>query len=184
MLMSLVDVVATWRDAHAGSTCGMSMDQTSTLPLRLSFHQVGQACDVLQLEEFSPRPPEPGEVLVRILAAPLNPADLNTIEGNYGVKLELPATPGIEGCGEVLESRAADFKPGDRVIFLRRADTWSTHTTVEASALYPLPDGMDPLQAAMLKVNPATAWRLLRGIETLEAGDWIVQNAGNSAVGR
>lgn len=148
---------------------------------RLVFRQTGKPNEVLETESFVPRKPKPGEVLVRILAAPINPADLNTIEGTYGVKLELPATPGVEGCGEVVTSGDAAFSPGDRVIFLRRADTWATHTTVAADSLFKLPPGIDPLQAAMLKVNPATAWQLLHGAAK---GEWIVQNAGNSAVGR
>jgi NADPH:quinone reductase-like Zn-dependent oxidoreductase len=151
---------------------------------RLIFRQTGKPADVLETQAFSPRPPQSGEVLARILAAPVNPADLNTIEGTYGVKLELPATPGVEGCGVVEASTDAAFQPGDKVIFLRRADTWSTHTTVPANSLFKLPPEIDPLQAAMLKVNPATAWRLLHGIEPAKPGDWIVQNAGNSAVGR
>jgi mitochondrial enoyl-[acyl-carrier protein] reductase / trans-2-enoyl-CoA reductase len=151
---------------------------------RLVFSQTGKPAEVLEKQAFSPRPPQSGEVLARILAAPVNPADLNTIEGTYGVKLELPATPGIEGCGVVEASEDAAFQPGDKVIFLRRADTWATHTTVRADTLFKLPPDIDPLQAAMLKVNPATAWRLLHGIESAKPGDWIVQNAGNSAVGR
>lgn len=140
--------------------------------------------DRLQVEPFSPIAPEPGEVLVKMLAAPVNPADLNFIEGTYGVKPALPATPGVEGCGEVVESRSPDFQPGDRVIFLRRAATWASHTVVDASILFKLPPMIDPLQAAMLKVNPATAWRLLHGFGKPAAGEWVVQNAGNSAVGR
>jgi mitochondrial enoyl-[acyl-carrier protein] reductase / trans-2-enoyl-CoA reductase len=151
---------------------------------RLVFRQTGKPTDVLETESFVPREPLPGEVLIRILAAPINPADLNTIEGTYGVKLELPATPGIEGSGEVVISGDESFQPGDRVIFLRRADTWSSHTTVAADTLFKLTPDIDPLQAAMLKVNPATAWQLLHGIEAAVKGDWIVQNAGNSAVGR
>ena len=151
---------------------------------QLRFPQFGKPTEVLEVAEFSPKPPEAGEVLVRILAAPINPADLNTIEGTYGVKPELPAVPGIEGCGEVVESGSADYQPGDRVIFLRRAATWATHTTVSADALFKLPADIDPVQAAMLKVNPATAWRLLHEFENLKQGDWVVQNLGNSAVGR
>jgi trans-2-enoyl-CoA reductase len=151
---------------------------------RLVFRQTGKPSEVLETESFSPRQPQPGEVLVRILAAPINPADLNTIEGTYGVKLELPASPGVEGCGEVVTSADDAFTPGDRVIFLRRADTWASHTTVAADTLFKLPHGIDPLQASMLKVNPATAWQLLHCIETAAKGDWVVQNAGNSAVGR
>jgi mitochondrial enoyl-[acyl-carrier protein] reductase / trans-2-enoyl-CoA reductase len=151
---------------------------------RLIFRQTGKPAEVLETQAFSPRPPQSGEVLARILAAPINPADLNTIEGTYGVKLELPATPGVEGCGVVEASADAAFQPGDKVIFLRRADTWATHTTVAAESLFKLPPEIDPLQAAMLKVNPATAWRLLHGIDPAKPGAWIVQNAGNSAVGR
>ncbi|HSP43972.1 MAG TPA: 2-enoyl thioester reductase domain-containing protein, partial [Luteolibacter sp.] len=161
----------------------MDPAQAAVLPgTRLVFRETGKPSEVLETETFTPRPPEDGEVLVRILAAPINPADLNTVEGTYGVKLELPATPGIEGCGEVLESKDDGFAPGDRVIFLRRADTWATHTTVPAASLFKLPSGIDPQQAAMLKVNPATAWQLLHGFERLKTGDCIVQNAGNSAV--
>ncbi len=161
------------------------MSATSQPPSRrLVFHQTGKPADVLQIEDFTPRPPLAGEVLVRMLAAPINPADLNTIEGTYGVKPTLPAVPGIEGCGEVQTSASPDFAPGDRVIFLRRAETWATHTTVAADSLFKLPSSIDPLQAAMLKVNPATAWCLLHHFATLQPGDTIVQNLGNSAVGR
>lgn len=151
---------------------------------QLVFHQTGKPAEVLEVLPFQLQPPAAGEVLVRILAAPINPADLNTIEGTYGVKPGLPAVPGIEGCGVVEMSADSGFMAGDKVMFLRRASTWSTHTTVPADALFKLPPDIDPLQAAMLKVNPATAWRLLHGFETLRPGDSIVQNLGNSAVGR
>lgn len=136
------------------------------------------------MEELPPAELLDGEVRLRILAAPLNPADLNFVEGTYGVKPELPAVPGIEGCGEVVESRSPDFQPGDRAILLRRAGTWADEASLPAEHLFKLPHGIDPLQAAMLKVNPATAWRLLTGFGTPPPGSWIVQNAANSAVGR
>ena len=162
----------------------MNSDASPAPGHRLIFHQTGKPGEVLGREAFAPLAPDAGEVLVRLLAAPINPADLNTIEGTYGVKPTLPAVPGIEGCGVVVASGAADFQPGERVMFLRRAATWASHTTVPADALFKLPPAIDPVQAAMLKVNPATAWRLLHGFEPLAAGDWIVQNLGNSAVGR
>jgi NADPH:quinone reductase-like Zn-dependent oxidoreductase len=55
---------------------------------------------------------------------------------------------------------------------------------VDACQVIPVPQGLDPLQAAMLSVNPATAWRMLHDFATLQPGDWIVQNAANSGVGR
>jgi len=151
---------------------------------RLVIEETGVPVDKLRVQAFSLPPPGSDQVLVRMLAAPVNPADLNFIEGTYGVKPELPATPGVEGCGVVEASGAADYQPGDRVIFLRRAATWASHTLMAAHGLFKLPAGIEPLQAAMLKVNPATAWRLLHGFGKPEQSGWIVQNAGNSAVGR
>jgi NADPH:quinone reductase-like Zn-dependent oxidoreductase len=156
----------------------------TTAGSRLVFRETGKPEAVLAIEQFELLDPAAGEVRVRMIAAPVNPADLNTIEGTYGVKPPLPATPGIEGVGVVEESGAADFDEGDVVIFLKRSGTWATHVTVPAEVLFKLPKGIDPLQAAMLKVNPATAWQLLRGFGSFGAGDWVVQNAGNSAVGR
>jgi len=157
------------------------MNQTAT---RLIFRQTGKPEEVLELEDFPLAAPGDGEVLVRMIAAPLNPADLNTVEGTYGVKLALPATPGIEGCGVVEASASPNYSPGDHVIFLKRSATWASHTRVPADVLFKLPAGIDPIQAAMLKVNPATAWQLLNGFGTLEPGTWVAQNAGNSAVSR
>lgn len=153
----------------------------SSDPTRLVFARTGKPAEVLAFEK-APLPS--GEVVVRILAAPLNPADLNTIEGTYGVTLDLPATPGIEGCGVVESSASPEFQKGDRVIFLKRSATWASHVAVTADTLLKVPVEIDPLQAAMLKVNPATAWQLLHGIAKLNKGDWVVLNAGNSAVGR
>ncbi len=164
----------------------MDDDASTFFGKQLIFTRFGPPAEVLRLKkDFSISSAlEPGQVLVRILAAPLNPADLNTIEGTYGVQPLLPATPGIEGCGVVAASASGDFAVGDRVMFLRRASTWASHTTLPAEALFKLPQDIDPLQAAMLKVNPATAWQLLHGFGALKQSDWIVQNAGNSAVGR
>lgn len=164
----------------------MDDDDSTMVGNQLVFRQFGPPGEVLEMETDTliSRAPKGGDVLVRILAAPINPADLNTIEGTYGVKPPLPATPGIEGCGVVEVSSSTDFEAGDLVIFLRRASTWASHTTLPGSALFKVPKAIDPLQAAMLKVNPATAWQLLHGFGALKSGEWIVQNVGNSAVGR
>lgn len=164
----------------------MDDDDSTFAGKQLVFNRFGSPAEVLELETDSliSQSPDGGDVLVRILAAPLNPADLNTVEGTYGVKPGLPATPGIEGHGVVEASASPDFEAGDPVIFLRRASTWASHTTVPGEALFKLPAGIDPLQAAMLKVNPATAWQLLHAFGKPAAGEFIVQNVGNSAVGR
>ncbi len=151
---------------------------------RLVFKSHGNPSDVLELEEIELPPPNDGEVLLKIEAAPINPADLNFIEGNYGVKPPLPAHPGMECCATVLKSRANKFKEGDTVFPLSRIGAWASHAITTSENLISLPPEIDPLQAAMLKVNPATAWLLLRHFTKLRKGDWVTLNAANSGVGQ
>lgn len=179
-------ILPAWLGGFLCQFVSMDDDDSTFAGKQLVFNRFGIPAEVLELETDSliSKSPEGGDVLVRILAAPLNPADLNTVEGTYGVKPELPASPGIEGYGVVEASASTDFQAGDPVIFLRRASTWASHTTVPGETLFKLPAGIDPLQAAMLKVNPATAWQLLHAFGKPATGEFIVQNVGNSAVGR
>jgi len=154
-----------------------------TLACRLTAF--GANPPALSLEEIPALAPGAGEVLVRMLAAPVNPADLNVIEGTYGELPSLPCTIGNEGVGvvEQVGSSVHGFSVGQTVLPLSFG-TWAEKMVVPAESLIVLPDGLDPLQAAMLAVNPATAWRMLHDFALLEPGDWIVQNAANSGVGR
>jgi trans-2-enoyl-CoA reductase len=151
---------------------------------RLEFEHHGNPAEVLELRGFDPPALEAGEVLLQIHASPINPADLNFIEGTYGIKPELPAGAGIECFATVMESRSGNFSAGDSVIPIARICGWSSHQITTGDNLIRLPGGIDPLQAAMLKVNPATAWLLLHHFETLRQGDWVALNASNSGVGQ
>lgn len=148
------------------------------------FHRFGKSHEVIQLEPLQLPELSAGQLRVKMLASPINPADLNFIQGNYGVLPELPASPGIEGCAEVLESAANGFIAGDKVIFLERVGTWQSHLVCDASLALRIPADISAEQASMLKVNPATAWQILHGYVELKAGDWVIQNAANSGVGR
>jgi mitochondrial enoyl-[acyl-carrier protein] reductase / trans-2-enoyl-CoA reductase len=150
----------------------------------LTFSQFGAPSTVLNLETYTLPPLKAGEVLLEIQASPINPADLNFIEGTYGVKPELPATPGIECFGKVIDSQSKLFNPGDLAIPLSRVGGWADHAIAHENNLIRLPTEINPLQAAMLKVNPATAYLLLTHFETLKANDWITLNAANSGVGQ
>jgi trans-2-enoyl-CoA reductase len=159
----------------------------STFTMRLVIHQSGVPSEVVFLEELeSERIPQGHEVEVRMLYAPINPADLNYIEGTYGKTPQFPAVPGIEGCGRVVAVGHAveSLEVGDLVIPLSGPGTWSTSMVLAENQFARLPKDFDEVQAAMLRVNPTTAWRLLNEYRLLEPGDWLVQNAGNSGVGR
>ena len=146
----------------------------------------GNPADVLHVESRPWPTPAPGEVIVKMRAAPINPADLNQIEGKYPVRAELPATPGFEGAGIVVDV-GADVKgltSGSLVILPHNAGTWRDAVAVKADELVVFPADIKPVHAAMLKINPMTAWRLLHDYVDLARGDWLIQNAANSAAGR
>jgi trans-2-enoyl-CoA reductase len=119
-------------------------------------------------------------------AAPINPADINHIEGKYPIRAELPATPGFEGAGVVVDigANVTNIGPGALVILPHNVGTWRDIVAVKADELVVVPAGIEPVYAAMLKINPMTAWRLLHDYVDLEKGDWVIQNAANSAAGR
>ena len=134
---------------------------------------------------FDTPAPGQGEVLVDVLAAPINPSDLLTLTGDYGVLPELPAVGGNEGVGRisVLGDGVEAFEIGQIVLLPIGSGTWTTHLIAAAGDLIPLPGKADVQQLAMLTINPPTAALLLSDIVDLEPGEWVIQNAANSAVG-
>lgn len=146
----------------------------------------GNPAEVLRVVELPQPAPQPDEVVVRMLAAPINPADLNSIEGKYPIKAPLPATPGMEGTGVVIEagSDVRDLAVGTHVILPHSFGTWREVAVIAAEKLVALPGDIDPVQAAMLKVNPITAWRMIHDFVPLRPGDWLIQNAANSGAGQ
>jgi mitochondrial enoyl-[acyl-carrier protein] reductase / trans-2-enoyl-CoA reductase len=141
--------------------------------------------DVIEAVEFQAPPLRVGEALVEVVAAPINPADILTLTGEYGVLPPLPAIGGREGVGRVAElgSDTGDVAVGQLVLLPLGCGSWSSHVVVEAAQLRPLPDHADPLQLSMMTINPPTAALLLSEFVTLGPGDWVIQNAANSAVG-
>ncbi len=137
------------------------------------------------VERPDPPPPGPGELRLRVLAANINPADLLLIEGNYGQLPTLPATPGAECVArvEAIGDGVAGFAVGDLVMPMTTS-CWREVINAKSATIVALPAGIDVQQAAMLKANPATALAMLEDIVVLEPGDWVIQNAANSAVGR
>jgi len=151
---------------------------------RLNIKSFGNPLESVELIEETREPLSKDEVSIKVAAAPINPADINYIQGTYGIKPSLPAYLGLEGSGTVTDSKSSKFKQGDKVIFMGNQATWSTHVHCHESFLILLPQDSDLLQAAMLKVNPMTAWLLLTQFTKLEPGQSVLQNASNSGVGR
>jgi trans-2-enoyl-CoA reductase len=146
----------------------------------------GNPTVVLQVVDLPLTRPAANDVVVKMSAAPINPADLNAIEGKYPIKPSLPATPGMEGAGTVIEvgSAVRDVAVGTQVILPHNFGTWREIAVIAAEKLIAVPQEIEPIQAAMLKVNPITAWRMIHDFVPLRAGDWLIQNAANSGAGQ
>ena len=146
----------------------------------------GEPQRVAQLGTVDLPAPAAGEVRVRVKFSPINPADINVLEGKYPIRPELPGTPGVEGAGIVEECGAGvtDFVPGDVVLLPHSFGAWREAGNVSAGKLLRIGSDVPLEQAAMLRINPATALVLLRDFVALQPGEWIAQNAANSAVGR
>lgn len=145
----------------------------------------GKGLDDVTLIEVEPRAPKEGEIRLDLLAMTINPADLLMLTGDYGIRPRKPFTPGAEAAARVVELGPGvdTVRVGD-IVLPMPGNCWTETMTIPAAQTIRMPDGIDLAQAAMLKANPATASVMLRDIRSLTAGDWVVQNAGNSAVGQ
>lgn len=152
---------------------------------QILIQQTGEPASVAHVGEVPAPSLAPGHVRLRMRYAPVNPADLNYIEGTYGKKPVLPAVPGIEGVGEIIELAAdvSGLTRGRLAIPLRGMGCWSEEVVRPVEDIFVLPEATDPVQAAMLRVNPATAWGLLHASGPLPRGAWVAQNAASSNCG-
>jgi NADPH2:quinone reductase len=133
----------------------------------------------------------PGKVLIKVHASPINPSDLMFVQGQYGFKKPLPAVPGFEGSGVVVESGSgmiARYLKGRRVACATAdpgiaSGTWAEYAVTSANLCVPLQDHVSLEQGATLLVNPMTAWAML---EMTRNGRHraLVQTAAASSLGR
>ena len=158
-----------------------------TIKKAVQFARTGNPPDVVELVDMETAPVGPGDVLIDVEAASINPGHLLTLSGDYGIQPELPAVPGAEGIGKIVDvgRDVTNVKPGDRVMIPPYSGSWRQQVVVPADRItvtFP-PEG-DPIQMAMIMANPPTAWLLLKTVVNLAPGDWVIQNAANSAVGQ
>jgi NADPH:quinone reductase-like Zn-dependent oxidoreductase len=143
--------------------------------------------EVVELVDLpDPGAPGSGEVLVAVEYAPINISEILRIMGQYPVRPpSLPAIAGNEGVARVLAvgSGVKGLKPEDRVL-VPTYGAWSERLILPAAGLFALPVGADLQQLSMLSINPPTAALMLSEYVDLQPGDWVIQNAGNSGVGR
>ena len=134
--------------------------------------------------------PEPGEpssdkALLAMDYAPISQVALVIILWLFGEQPPLPTVAGYEGVARVLSvgSSVRHIQPGDHVMVTFRG-CWCERLLSNASDLFPLPSGVDLRQFSLVPINGPTARLMLSEFVALRAGDWVIQNAANSGIGR
>jgi NADPH:quinone reductase-like Zn-dependent oxidoreductase len=129
--------------------------------------------------------PSPNEVVINVEAASVEPSDLYIIAGAYGRLPPLPHILGIQGVGRISAAgrNVKHVKEGDRTLVPPFTPSWVERVKTDAPWLRPLPSA-DLNQLAMLGINPATTYLLLTKFVSVKRGEWLLQNAANSSIGR
>ncbi|PYH83378.1 GroES-like protein [Aspergillus uvarum CBS 121591] len=146
----------------------------------------GPPKEVVTGETCDPPPiPGPGQVLVRMLLASINPSDLIPITGAYRTRTSLPFVPGFEGVGmvEAVGAHVSELKVGDRVLPLGSAGAWQDFKLSEEQWCFPVPADLTDQQAAMAYINPLTAWMMTKEYAPAPPAT-VVVNAATSAIGQ
>jgi NADPH:quinone reductase len=155
--------------------------------LVLHAYEVGSFASLAVEERATPRPGK-GEALVRMAASPINPSDLASLQGLYGVRKPLPMVPGIEGSGVVVATGSGYLARrllGKRVACAAGGGegAWAEYMVAPAAQCSPLPESVNDEQGAMRIVNPYTAWAHLAIARQANARS-IIQTAAASALGQ
>lgn len=174
------------------------------------FSEHGEPAQVLRTHsyEIDEKNLDADSIIVKTVGSPVNPSDINQIQGVYPSQpekntvlgtLEPLAVCGNEGLFEILHvgSNVKDFEVGDWAVPTSvNFGTWRTHALCSAEKMMKLPNpkqskakgkpyGLSVNQGATISVNPLTAYLMLNHYVKLQPGkDWFIQNGGNSAVGK
>ncbi|MEV5779940.1 zinc-dependent alcohol dehydrogenase family protein [Streptomyces sp. NPDC052287] len=157
--------------------------------------RVGEPVDVLRLESRPVPVPEAGQALIRVTATPVHASDLHVLRGRYGFSPEFPAVGGHMECVgriEALGPDTAGLEVGERVVVAAVpavpgppvAGTWQEYLVADTRRLLPVPDGLSDSSACQLSVNPLTALLLVTRVLDVRPGEWLLQTAAGSTVGR
>ncbi|WP_212830625.1 zinc-dependent alcohol dehydrogenase family protein [Catellatospora sp. TT07R-123] len=157
--------------------------------------EVGEPADVLRLESRPVPTPTAGQALIRVKATPIHASDLHVLRGRYGFSPEFPTVGGHMECVgrvEALGPDAEGLEIGQRVVVAAVpavpgppvSGTWQEYLVADVRRLLPVPDGLSDSSAGQLAVNPLTALLLVTRELDVQPGEWLLQTAAGSTVGR
>jgi len=139
----------------------------------------------LKVTEIETPKPSNNDVIIKVHAAPVNPSDIAFIQGNYNVVKTLPAIPGFEASGKIVDAgkNAKSLIGKNASCFVQddRSGTWSEYVVANVNDIILLKDEMSLDQAACFTVNPFTAYGMFE-IALMRESKAVIQNASGSQV--
>lgn len=150
-----------------------------------TYENFGKPTEVLSMGNRPTPEPKANEVRVKTVLASIHNHDLLTIRGKYGFKPEMPAIGGSEAVGiiDAVGSDVTDLTVGQRVAAASVQATWAEYFVAPEHMVFPIPDSLEDEMAAQLIAMPLTGLMLLEFLDT-QAGQWVIHNAANGAVGK
>ena len=152
----------------------------------LVAYTLGEPAEVLRLETRPIPVPGRGEVRIRIQAAPIHQSDLHILRGRFGIAPALPAVMGAESVGivDALGEDVDTLSIGQRVITVGVRGTWQEFVVADAKRVLPVPETVSMSTAAQMITNPLTALLLVAHQLDVRPGEWLLQTAAGSTVGK
>jgi NADPH:quinone reductase-like Zn-dependent oxidoreductase len=154
----------------------------------IRFHEYG-GFEVLKYED-APRPePQPGEILIQVRAASVNPFDLALREGWLAsmIPLQLPAIAGVDVAGVVRATGegVTDFSIGQDVygFMSRYSGAYAEYAVVTGETIAPKPQTLDYVQAASVPLAATAAWQTLFDVGGLKERQRVLVHGGAGGVG-
>lgn len=147
------------------------------------FNNIGDPKEVLEIGNIMNLEPNENEVRIKVLASPINPADILFVNGVYRIKPILPQIAGLEGVGIVDKVGKNVSIPLKSLVSFRYKGAWAEYTIIPLEKIIKLPKDFPIEKASQFSLNPVTAYGLLDESKA-HAGDWILLTAGNSAISK
>ena len=151
------------------------------------IHELGEPKAVLELEEVEVPEPGPRQLVVRVRGVAANFPDVLMCRGLYQVRPELPFTPGVELCGEVVAvgAEVTTVAIGDRVLgaAVLPHGGFAELALMDEATTFAAPDVLDDAQAASLYIGYQTGWFALHRRAQLRAGETLLVHAAAGGVG-
>ncbi|WP_299167549.1 NAD(P)H-quinone oxidoreductase [uncultured Arthrobacter sp.] len=139
--------------------------------------------NVLEVADVEPPRPQTGEVLIDVIAAGLNRADVQQRKGVYPPPPGASEYPGLEVSGRIVDGSGSAFQPGDPVVALLSGGGYAGQVVVPAGQVLPVPDGVDLVAAAGLPEIAATVYSNLVLTAGLSSGETLLIHGASGGIG-